>query len=208
MSLGIKWEINVEIIIHRVNTIQQLKKISPQFGTEIDIRVWGSDLILNHEPFEKGEKLIDYLDEYENGTLILNIKEAGIEDAVLHLVKQRPQIKSYFLLDVEFPYLYRASRQGEKNIAIRFSEDESIETVKKYVGKVNWVWIDTNTQLPISNENKAILDNFKKCLVCPERWGRPEEIINYRKEISLMNFELNAVMSSKKYCDLWLSSLS
>jgi len=208
MSLGIKWEINVEIIIHRVNTIQQLKKISPQFGTEIDIRVWGSDLILNHEPFEKGEKLIDYLDEYENGTLILNIKEAGIEDAVLHLVKQRPQIKSYFLLDVEFPYLYRASRQGEKNIAIRFSEDESIETVKKYVGKVNWVWIDTNTQLPISNENKAILDNFKKCLVCPERWGRPEEIINYRKEISLMNFELNAIMSSKKYCDSWLSSLS
>ena len=113
-----------EIIIHRVNTIKGLKQVQPQFGTEIDIRAWGSELILNHEPFLSGEKLEDYIDEYQHGTLILNIKEAGIEDEVLRLVRLRPQIKSYFLLDIEFPYLYRASRQGERSIAIRFSEDE------------------------------------------------------------------------------------
>ncbi len=119
----------MEIIIHRVNTIRELKIIDAKFGAEIDIRAWDSDLILNHEPFQDGEKLIDYLDEYKNGTLILNIKEDGIEDEVLRLVRERPQIKSYFLLDVEFPYLYRASRQGERNMAIRFSEDESVKTV-------------------------------------------------------------------------------
>jgi len=69
----------MEIIIHRVNTIRELKKIEPVYGTEIDVRAWKSNLILNHEPFYDGEKLIDYLDEYQNGTLILNIKEDGIE---------------------------------------------------------------------------------------------------------------------------------
>jgi hypothetical protein len=194
----------VEIIIHRVNTIRELKIIEAEFGAEIDIRAWNSDLILNHEPFQDGEKLIDYLDEYKNGTLILNIKEDGIEDEVLRLVRERPQIKSYFLLDVEFPYLYRASRQGERNIAIRFSEDESIETVENYIGMVDWVWIDTNTKFPITKENNTTLDNFKKCLVCPERWGRPEDIANYRRKMLSYGFVLDAVMSSSDYKNNWL----
>ena len=192
----------MEIIIHRVNTIRKLKIIEPQYGAEIDIRAWGSELILNHEPFQDGEKLVNYLDEYHHGTLILNIKEDGIEDDVLQLVRQRPQINSYFLLDVEFPYLNNASRQGEKNIAIRFSEDESIETVKKYVDKVNWVWIDTNTRLPITSENKEILAKFKKCLVCPSRWNRPQDIEKYKRSL---NQFLTAVMTEVKHAKIWSS---
>ena len=98
----------MEIIIHRVNTISELQSINPKYGVEIDVRAWGSDLVLNHEPFQDGEKLVNYLDEYHHGTIVLNIKENGIEDHVLHLVRERSRIKSYFLLDVEFPYLYRA----------------------------------------------------------------------------------------------------
>ena len=151
----------MEFIIHRINKILDLKRIPTQYGTEIDIRSHGSNLILNHDPFLNGEKLVDYLDEYKNGTLVLNVKEHGIEDDVLRLIRERPLIKSYFLLDVEFPYLYKSSRLGEKNIAIRFSEDESIETVKNYIEMVDWVWIDTNSYLPIDNSNKIVLDNFK-----------------------------------------------
>ena len=88
--------VSIEIIIHRVNSIKGLKQIQEQFGTEIDIRALGSELILNHEPFSSGERIEDYLDAYKHGTLILNIKEAGIEDEVLRLVRQRRQIKSYF----------------------------------------------------------------------------------------------------------------
>ena len=40
----------MEIIIHRVNTIKELKAIPSEYGTEIDIRAFGSELILNHEP--------------------------------------------------------------------------------------------------------------------------------------------------------------
>ena len=52
----------MEIVIHRVNTIKELKKIPQNFGCEIDIRANGSDLVLNHEPFIGGEYFIDYLD--------------------------------------------------------------------------------------------------------------------------------------------------
>ena len=191
------------IIIHRVNTVQGLKAIPPKYGTEIDIRAFGSVLILNHEPFKSGDRFEDYLDEYRHATLTLNIKEAGIEDEVLRLVRQRSQIVSYFLLDVEFPYLYRASRKGERAIAVRFSEDESIETVKKYVNKVDWVWIDTQSKLPISKNNINILNCFKICLVCPERWGRPEDIYSYLKILKDNNFNINCVMTSFNESKKW-----
>ena len=193
----------MEIIIHRVNTIKELKKVDQKFGAEIDVRAWRSDLILTHEPFQEGEKLENYLDEYHHGTLVLNIKEAGIENEVLRIVRQRPCVESYFLLDVEFPYLYQASRNGERNIAVRFSEDESIKTVEKYVGMVNWVWIDTNTCLPISDDNKDVLDHFKTCLVCPERWGRPQEISYYIEMINLLKVRIDSVMTSYKQSANW-----
>ena len=194
----------MEIIIHRVNTVIELQKIKQNYGVEIDIRAWRNNLILNHEPFKNGEKLDDYLDNYNHGTLVLNIKEAGIEKEVLKVVRERPHIKNYFLLDVEFPYLYRASREREKNIAIRFSEDEGIETVKNYIGKVDWVWIDTNTMLPITEKNKNILNKFKKCLVCPERWGRPVDISYYKHKMKSLFFNIDSVMTSKEFVPLWI----
>jgi hypothetical protein len=193
----------MEIIIHRVNTVQGLKATPTEYGTEIDIRAFGSELILNHEPFQSGERFEDYLDDYKHGTLALNIKEAGIENEVLRLVRLHTQIKSFFLLDVEFPYIYRASRTGERSIAIRFSEDESIETVKNYLDKVDWVWIDTNTQLPLNKNNIPVLNHFKKCLVCPERWGRPSEIEACKTKLQEINFEIQAVMTGISYVPLW-----
>ena len=108
----------MEIILHRINKVKDLKTINPLFGVEIDIRTYGKDLILSHDPFKKGDKLEDYLGEYKHGTLILNIKESGIENNVLSLI-QRYNIKNYFLLDVEFPYIFSASKKDFKNIAIK-----------------------------------------------------------------------------------------
>ena len=193
----------MEIIIHRVNSINFLKEIPRYFGTEIDIRAFGSKLILNHEPFQNGEDFDDYLDEFNHGTLILNIKEAGIENEVLRRVRLREKIKSYFLLDVEFPYLYRASRDGEKSIAVRYSEDESIDTVKKYVGKVDWLWVDTLTTLPITHETVDVFTHFKICLVCPERWGRPNDIQKYKSRLSELGISLDAVMTASMYASNW-----
>ena len=122
----------MEIIIHKVNTIKELESLDPSFGAEIDIRAWGNELVLNHDPFNGGDSLIDYLDAYRHGTLILNIKESGIEELVLKYLNERDYIKSYFLLDVEFPYLYKAKEKNIKNLAIRFSEKEDILTVNNF----------------------------------------------------------------------------
>ena len=195
----------MEIIIHRINSIEKLKTIDKKHGAEIDVRSFGSEIILNHEPFRTGEKLVDYLDEYRHGTLVLNVKEAGYEDEILHMVRERPHIKSYFLLDVEFPYLFKASIRGEKNMAIRFSEHESIETVKHYVNKVDWIWIDTFTNLPISSDNCNTLSKFNNCLVCPERWGRPNDIGKYIQIINSMKLSIDAVMTSKQFAGIWLN---
>lgn len=192
----------MEIVIHRINKIHELKAIPEKYGCEIDIRANGSSLILNHNPYESGDLLVDYLDNYKNGLLVLNIKEAGIEQDVLNEVRKR-NISNFFLLDIEFPYLYRASRQGERAIAVRYSEDESIDIVKKYKNMVDWVWIDTNTKLPLDNESIIELKNMKTCLVCPERWGRPNDILKYRNNMELLDFKLDAVMTSLNCLKFW-----
>jgi len=192
----------MEIIIHRVNTIKKLKKIPNIFGAEIDLRAYKSEIILNHEPFKSGDTLDNFLKNYNHGTLILNIKEDGIEDKVIKKVK-KAKIKSYFLLDVEFPYIFKSLKNRQKNIAIRFSENETIQTAKIFKNKFKWLWIDTVTKLPLNKKNIKIIKSFKSCLVCPERWGRPNQIENYKKKLKLLKFLPDAVMTSEKYANRW-----
>tara|TARA_B100000795_G_C22795245_1_gene439022 strand:- start:185 stop:769 length:585 start_codon:yes stop_codon:yes gene_type:complete len=194
----------MEIIIHRINKIKELKKIPINFGTEIDIRSNNSQLILSHDPFLKGDKLINYLENYKHKTLVLNLKEAGIEKTVLNIVKKY-SIKSYFLLDVEMPYMYTATKGGQKNIAVRFSEYEDIALADHFKDKLKWVWIDTATKLPLNQDNIKTLSKFKSCLVCPERWGRVKDIVKYKKILKKLNYKPDAVMTSKKCLTNWLS---
>jgi hypothetical protein len=192
----------MKIIVHRVNSIKTLKKIPEKYGVEIDLRSYRDNIILNHEPFKKGDLLKDYLKVYSHSFIIFNIKEAGIEEKVIELAKEY-KIRNYFLLDVEFPYIYKATRNKFKKIAIRFSEDEPIEQALKYKGKVDWVWIDTNTRLPIDKETVKQLAGFRTCLVSPDRWGRPGDIPAYRAQMEEAGFKLDAVMCSEENIFDW-----
>ncbi len=193
----------MEIIIHRINSIKKLKKIPKNFGVEIDLRAYQSKIILNHEPLKSGDTLDNFLKNYNHGTLILNIKELGIEDKVLKKVK-KAKIKSYFLLDVEFPYIFKSIKSKQKNIAIRFSEKESIETANLLHKNFKWIWIDTVTRLPLNIKNLNIIKKFKSCVVCPERWGRPYEIDKYKRKMRYFNYKPDAIMTSLKYAQKWL----
>ncbi len=62
---------------------------------------------------------------------------------------------------------------------------------------VDWVWIDTITRLPITGEIVKKLSGFKTCLVCPGRWGRPEEIPRYQEQMSALGFRPDAVMTDE-----------
>lgn len=192
----------MQIYIHRVNTSAKLAEVDSHYGVEIDLRANGDRLYLNHEPFTPGEDFEEYLKQYHHAGIILNIKEAGIEERAMQLCNHYG-VKNYFLLDVEFPYIYRAARAGVKTIALRYSEDEAIETVLKYKGKVDWVWIDTNTQLPLNTEVIQQLNGFKTCLVCPERWGRPQDIPRYIAQLQDLHFMPDAVMTAAAYAPQW-----
>jgi hypothetical protein len=65
------------------------------------------------------------------------------------------------------------------------------------------VWIDTNTKLPLDMETIVQLKGLKSCLVCPERWGRPKDIITYRKIMKQFRFEPTAVMTSLSHVKDW-----
>lgn len=190
-------------VIHRVNTIDHLRRVPTKYGVEVDLRASGSRLIMHHDPFVEGTDFDDYLENYQHGLMVLNIKEAGIETEVIKRVQEK-NIKNYFLLDVEFPYIYRASRQGVRDIAIRYSEDESIENTLKYKDKVNWVWIDTNTRLPLNQEVVEQLKGMKTCLVCPERWGRPQDISSYAQKMKELDFWPDAIMTSLDCLETWI----
>jgi hypothetical protein len=197
-------KINLEIIIHRVNKISQLKEIPSSYGVEVDIRAFGSKLILNHEPFESGDSLENYLAEYDKGTIVLNIKEAGIENEVLRLVRET-QVQSYFLLDVEYPYILQNDpSDGLLDIAVRFSEQETIQNVFCQQGRLKWVWIDCVTRNPVEQAHIPVLSNFKSCLVCPSRWGRPKDITQFRSFFE-KNMTVNAVMTEMKYSEDWMA---
>ena len=134
------------------------------------------------------------------------MKEAGYEKRVIRLAKKY-NIENYFLLDVEFPFLYQATRgQGFRKIAVRYSEAEPIEAVKKQMHDgetlLDWVWIDTNTKLPLNLEVINQLRFFKTCLVCPERWNRPHDIPIYITKIREMKKEMK---NSKKRTNLSLN---
>ena len=197
----------MEIIIHKINTVKELRRIRKDFGTEIDSKSYKSKLILNHEPYKSGDLLENYLSTYDNGTLVLNIKESGIENDVIKLTKKY-NIKSYFLLDCEMPYIFQKYKKNFRNMAIRFSEYEPIQISAKFINKIDWIWIDTYTKLPVSPSNVKIIKKFKSCIVCPERWGREKDIEKYFNKMVNMKFLPTSVMTSKKNSFKWLKLMS
>ena len=77
-----------QIIIHRCNTIDQIKSVPHKYGVEIDIRTYKNQLILHHDPFsDNGEKLEDWLIHFKHNSLILNVKEEGLEERLIQIIK-------------------------------------------------------------------------------------------------------------------------
>jgi hypothetical protein len=190
------------LVAHRVNTVAELRQLPRNYGAEIDVRAWRNELVLHHDPFHEGERFDDYLAEYEHGLLVVNIKETGIEARALEALRQRG-IADCFLLDVEFPYLYKASKKGERAMAVRYSEVEGLDTVKQFEGVVDWTWIDVNTSLPLDANSTGVLSRFRSCLVSPDLWGRPQDIPIYLQRMKELAFQPDAVVAKQSNLDAW-----
>ena len=58
--------------------------------------------------------------------------------------------------------IYQLNKINERNIAIRFSEFESIESVKLVKNMVEWVWIDCFNNFPL--DKNSYYQIKKSCL--------------------------------------------
>lgn len=194
----------MQIIAHRKNTIEELAATPAEYGVEMDIRSYGERLIVNHEPFVDGINFDEWIKHYNHKTLILNIKEEGIENRIKDIVENHG-IGDYFFLDLSFPFLVKMMNTGENRIAARFSEYESLETLLTLSGKVKWVWVDCFTKLPITQEIYRIIKsaNFKLCCVSPDLQGRPDEIAAYREYLRSQNVEFDAVCVKTNNIHYW-----
>ena len=106
------------------------------------------------------------------------------------------------------PFICKNKKNINKSLSVRYSEYESIDTVKKFINNVGWVWIDTFNKLPINKANIKVLKKFKTCLVCPERWNRPQDISLYYKKMKFQKFFPNLVMTSQKNFSRWEKLIS
>lgn len=187
-------------IAHRINTVSALKDVPTHYGVELDLRDRNDRLILQHDPFADGEDFEDYLSHYRHGTMILNIKSERIEHRVLDLLRARG-ISDYFFLDSSFPMIFLLSGQGERRMAIRFSELEGLDTIIAMRGRVDWVWVDCFTRLPLDEMAYAALKDaqFKLCLVSPELQGGDPlvEIPRYAQALNRSGMCLDAVCTKK-----------
>ena len=161
------------LIKHRINKIEELINLDPKYGAEIDIRSYGNDLILQHDPFVKGELFNEWIKFFKHKFLILNVKEEGLEESLIKKMNDL-KIKNYFFLDQSFPFLLKFSKLCNYRSAIRFSEYEAIQTPYSVSHFCSWVWVDCFNTLPLTKKNlfKFKKQNYKICLVSPELQNR------------------------------------
>jgi hypothetical protein len=177
---------------------------SHSLGIEVDVRLNNSQIICQHDPLEPGELFTEWLSFFKHGTLIINVKEEGIERLILEILAEK-KVSNFFFLDQSFPFLLKNANQGIRQAAIRVSEYESVSTALKLAGLVDWVWVDIFTKFPLDTESIEALKSagFKLCVVSPELHGRSEESqVNELQELfASLNFEPDAVCT--KRADLW-----
>ncbi len=197
----------MKLIAHRRNTIEELSRVPLKCGVEIDIRSYGGEIILHHDPFSSGEKLEDWASCYKHQFLILNVKEEGLEQRILDIM-DRYGISNFFFLDQSFPFLIKWSQLGERRCAVRVSQFESIDTALTLSGKVDWVWIDCFTELTLTHEDYLRLKNaaFKLCIVSPELQGRNADVEIPKMIEILRERQILVDAVCTKRIDLWEGS--
>jgi hypothetical protein len=193
----------VIIINHRVNTIDKLENTPKEYGVEVDLRSNGNDIIIHHDPFKKGVLFKDWLQYFNHKTLILNVKEEGLEQVVLNYLNKK-NITDYFFLDQSFPFLIKYSSILKGKSAVRFSEYESSNSVLNLKKIINWVWVDYFNFFPLDYNTYVNFKNkgFKICLVSPELQGFGEdELLKLRNILIKSNIKADAVCT--KNPSLW-----
>lgn len=199
----------MRLIAHRRNTLAELNATPRDLGVEVDVRSCGDRLIVHHDPFQAGEAFDEWITAYRHGTLILNVKEEGLEDRVIDQLN-RHGVGDYFFLDQSFPFLVKAATKGNRRCAVRVSEFESVETALALAGKIDWVWVDCFSRFPLDRASWLRLTGagFRLCVVSPELLGRTNtsEILALRGLFADWGVVPDAVCTKLEMCSQWTAA--
>jgi hypothetical protein len=192
-------------IAHRINYLdaEKAKEIfSEADGIEFDVRDGG----VGHDPWATVQPIEDFLRHCPpNKFYIVNIKCEGIEERTIELMETHG-LRNFFLLDCGVPSMIRLSKKGERRLAVRYSEYESLSTVLLLADKVQWVWTDVFSRMPLTKEiaEKIHTAGLRICLVSPELQGQPDKILHYRDYLVKEGITIDAVCSKIWNQPTWL----
>jgi hypothetical protein len=191
------------IIKHRVNNSKDLKKLNNNFGVEIDLRSSNKKIYLHHDPYVKGELFSKWIKHYNHKLIVLNVKEEGLEDKILRILKKN-KIKKFFFHDQTFSSILKNMHRTK--VSVRSSEYEGLKKINILFKRIKWLWVDNFKK--ISLEKKFYLFLKKKkvkiCIVSPElvKKERLKEIGKIILKLKKNNLKIDAVCTKKP--DLWL----
>jgi len=196
-------------IAHRVNQLDETvaaEVFGAADGIEFDIRDTGGMIVVQHDPFVGGQLFIDFLKFCpSNKFYIVNVKSEGIERRAIADLEAHG-ITQFFLLDCSIPMMVRLGKMGERRLAVRLSEYESLSTVEAMGPFVSWVWVDVFTQLPLTNAIETSIRTYglKLCLVSPELQGQQEKVVDYKTLLAKRGITIDAVCSKLYNRGLWI----
>jgi hypothetical protein len=132
----------------------------------------------------------------------VNVKSEGIERTAIQIMESHG-LTNFFLLDCSIPMMIALAREGERRMAVRYSEYESIENVRAMALFVSWVCVDTFTSLPLT---KAIAETLHSlglriCLVSPELQKQQDKVLEYKQQLE--DIHIDAVCSKEYNRELW-----
>lgn len=192
------------IIQHRVNSSSSLATLTPGIGLEVDLRSYETDIVLNHEPFCKGEHFTTLASQIAQSDptqmIILNVKEDGLEEALLKICKENG-LKNYFFLDSQVPTIYRLNHEQRLTcFAVRYSHLEPREYVLNFQDICQWVWVDCFPEFsPKIEDIRQFQDaGFRICIASPELQSQNNRTIEEYKHIrDLLRPATDAICSKK-----------
>ncbi|MDC3232498.1 hypothetical protein OA981_03025, partial [Prochlorococcus sp. AH-716-A09] len=195
-------------IAHRINSIKELKSIPENIGIEIDIRSTSKELILSHDSYYKfADRLDDFIDIVGNRFIIANIKSERIEKIFLENYQNKINLNKYFFLDSSFSMINKYGNLNPYSFSGRFSDVESIETIRKLNNKslIDWIWIDAFNDFPIDYKKAEELNKLKlkKCLTSPDILGRSSEIEYFHRKIIETDLKLDAICCKLENINTW-----
>ncbi|MGC6492642.1 MAG: hypothetical protein ACON5B_07350 [Myxococcota bacterium] len=168
------------IVAHRRNTLEDLRTTPVQLGVEFDVREVHGVLEVTHDPFTRGVPLETWLDAYQHGLLVVNVKAEGLAPVVQAHLRSRG-VTTYVFLDQSMPELVRMVESGERRCMVRISRHEPLSGMLTLASQVDWCWLDVfGGQLPLAADDLSKLraTGVKICLVSPELHGLSHDVVD------------------------------